>query len=611
MDEQQNYWQKRSIARLLKSEKKGLNTLTSILSIYDEAEKNIEKELQSLYANYSNKGILDKKELEKALTPTERKAFLRKVANKARKLGLDPDKVLDERYLARLTRLQALKDQIKFEVMNIAPQEVAASEKTYANILGSNYKDVQKDINTIGGYPAFSKLNTDIVDEILRNQWYGGNYSSRIWGNTDTLSERLPIVLGAALSSGTSYQKTAMMLRDEFKTSQYEASRLVRTESNFFHNQAELQSYIDDGILEYDYDAVMDGITSKVCRKLNNKRFKVSEAVVGFNYPPMHGHCRSTSAPVLEGDEKRVGTRAERTARLTAGPTNAQIKRKYTKKIQDSIKKPKLSPVEKLAKQFGGNELIDKLNKMIRDLDDKDPTRTAIIEAAKLHGWTENMLTPPAVAKFKVNLKAAADIAPRLTDFEQNLIVKNNITAQSELGRIKRKTGTLGFYSPDAKSITFTAKGAVRPEKDKLNTFFHELGHAVDFNLGSKQIVDNTFKRIIDGREVTFGRKYEKYDLPSEKDSFLSIMRADSRKEMYEIMKHRVTNTALSDDDKLTMLKGGSVNRMYMPKSYLKYMRDPKELFAEGYAIFRNDFEAYKDKLPNLFKYYGELTKSK
>lgn len=380
-------WRDRTIARLLKSEAKGVAALSKILPVYDEAERAINKEIQSLYANYGKKGILSVSDLEKALTETEKAAFMKKLDTKMRLLGLKPEEVFDERYLERLTRLEALKAQAKVEVMSIAPQEVNISETTYRSIGQSSYAGMQGDISTMGITPAFATLDTDIVDIILRSKWYGGNYSSRIWTNTDILAQRLPIVMASALSSGQSYQKTARLIADEFAVSHYNASRLVRTESNYFHNQAELQSYIDDGITEYDYDAVMDGRTSRICRGLNNSRFKIEDAQVGKNYPPMHVHCRSTTAPVFPDEPKRVGTRAERTARYEIGQTNAQIKRQFASDLADNLRVAKPTPIEALASKYSGNELIAQIDKLIQGTEKGEPTRPALVKAAELYGW--------------------------------------------------------------------------------------------------------------------------------------------------------------------------------------------------------------------------------
>ncbi|MBC1738736.1 minor capsid protein, partial [Listeria seeligeri] len=54
-------------------------------------------------------------------------------------------------------------------------------------------------------------------------------------------------------------------------------------------------AYEENGTDEYRFLAILDSKTSKICRSLDDKIFKIIDAVVGVNYPPMHPHCRSTT----------------------------------------------------------------------------------------------------------------------------------------------------------------------------------------------------------------------------------------------------------------------------------------------------------------------------
>lgn len=60
-----------------------------------------------------------------------------------------------------------------------------------------------------------------------------------------------------------------------------------------------MESYKEIGIEEYKYEAVLDSATSEICRELHGKKFKISEAKPGKNYPPMHPWCRSTTMAVI------------------------------------------------------------------------------------------------------------------------------------------------------------------------------------------------------------------------------------------------------------------------------------------------------------------------
>ena len=51
------------------------------------------------------------------------------------------------------------------------------------------------------------------------------------------------------------------------------------------------------------YSACIDGRTSKLCRELDGKTFKVKDGKPGKNLPPMHPFCRSTTLAVLPYEE--------------------------------------------------------------------------------------------------------------------------------------------------------------------------------------------------------------------------------------------------------------------------------------------------------------------
>lgn len=87
----------------------------------------------------------------------------------------------------------------------------------------------------------------------------------------------------------------AARLAEIMETSKYNAQRLVNTQVSYFMNMAELRAYEELGIEQYKYLATLDERTCESCSPLDNKIFKVSEAVGGVNLPPMHPHCRCTT----------------------------------------------------------------------------------------------------------------------------------------------------------------------------------------------------------------------------------------------------------------------------------------------------------------------------
>ena len=102
-------------------------------------------------------------------------------------------------------------------------------------------------------------------------------------------------IIANGLLSHKTYNQMAEELAGVQNNSQYNASRLVRTQANHFLNLGEFKAYEDLGVEEYKYLATLDEITCEECQVLDGKIFKVSEKIEGVNYPTIHPHCRCTT----------------------------------------------------------------------------------------------------------------------------------------------------------------------------------------------------------------------------------------------------------------------------------------------------------------------------
>ena len=300
MDE---YWAKRQEAKLIGSELVGKQAILKLNASYKQALSNINSSINKIYLKYADETGLSVDELAMALNSVEQREFVTSMQRVLADTGVDVSGIFNERYLTRLSRLDALKKQIYFEVLKLRELEKDISTLTYNDIINQSYTSTRNDLRELGGIQgSFSKLDKRVISEMLRANWMGGNYSSRIYKNSEKFASRLQTELSGALTSGSGLAKVQRTIRDEFQIGQYNSIRLIRTETNYFHNQAELTAYKDDNIEKYEYLAEMDGKTSKVCRNLNGEKILVKDAKAGENYPPMHPNCRSTTIPVVELD---------------------------------------------------------------------------------------------------------------------------------------------------------------------------------------------------------------------------------------------------------------------------------------------------------------------
>ena len=344
-----NYWDKRAIKRLTDAEKQSEEYIKRIQKLYDRANRNIQRDIENIYRNYSKATGLDVQSLKTLLTKTE----TGKLWDELRAKGLD--KYVKENYKARISRLEKLQAQIYAKAKEIYPEEQKAHTMCYNGVINDSYYKAIYDTQMGIGYDfAFSKLDDNMVTALLNERWSGKNYSQRIWGNTDILAESLSEILGGAMVSGQSMSKTARQVRERFNVSKYYAERLVRTETNHFNNEADAMAYEEMDVDKYVFLATLDTRTSTICQNLDNKVFDLKDRQVGKNYPPMHVNCRSkTRAYMGEEIEKTLKRRARNPI------TNKN-------EIIDNI------PYSEWAKQHGIDKLSDKELKQLNALDSYD-----------------------------------------------------------------------------------------------------------------------------------------------------------------------------------------------------------------------------------------------
>lgn len=301
------YWAKRQTnRRLVTGERLALETSVDVVKVYHSALRKINSDINEVYRKYSEKTGLDVSELSQILTGSERKDFLVNIQKRMFELGFQVEDIYQPNYISRITRLEALKERIYWELVNVNVEEERILNRSFKDVIVQSYDEIMEDY--LGErYPrgAFTSVNRGVVDELLRERWSGRNYSERIWGDpaSDTwrrLARDIPDMVGSSLIMGRSYSRTAQEVRESFGVEEYQALRLVRTESAYFSGQAELEAMRDLGIKEYEYYAIMDKRTSDICRDLEGEVFLYEEAEAGKNYPPMHPNCRSRAMPVID-----------------------------------------------------------------------------------------------------------------------------------------------------------------------------------------------------------------------------------------------------------------------------------------------------------------------
>lgn len=148
----------------------------------------------------------------------------------------------------------------------------------------------------------------------------------------------------------------------------------------------------------------------------------------------------------------------------------------------------------------------------------------------------------------------------QLNSFEKDFIEENNVQYTEQdpgpglpAARYNRKSNLIVVY--DKSTLDHTVR--------------HELGHAIDLKYGEKQLSDTLAKAAI------------------EEDKINVIVKRI-------ISTQGITKKEALDAYQATVQSG-------KPSKYIDYISHPTELFADAYAQFRDDEQAFKKYAPNLY----------
>ena len=306
-----NYWLNRIKKRINLFTADAEKIADELGKAYFSASKRLETEVKNVFKGFQSAFKLSEAEAKSLIKKTDGKTPTKAIKEAIERIT-DPDAkrqmeaaISAPAYQYRMKRLDEIAKNGQKVCEEIARGEIGTdkaflrrqTEKAY------NYTifDLQQGTGVSG---SFTQIPKSRIEQVLKEIWSGRHFSERIWGNTQELAEELKHSLVESFLTGESEQKVAARLQERFGVKAYEARRLIRTENTYVCGQAELEAYKESGITKYEYAALIDERTSKICHSLDGKIFDVAKAEPGKNYPPMHPFCRSSVMAVLPSEEE-------------------------------------------------------------------------------------------------------------------------------------------------------------------------------------------------------------------------------------------------------------------------------------------------------------------
>lgn len=305
------YWAKRSIIKTERFIEDAEKVAMELETGYLEAAKIIKQEIKRIFSAFENAFDLSQAEakrlIDRAGNKPPSKAILQilsGITDPKKRLALEA-KISAPAYRYRLDRLDKLNKQAKDLCKGLYGLEYATDSAFLATEMEKAYNytifDLQQGTGISG---AFDVLPKSRIEQTLKTNWRGRHFSSRIWGNTQTLADELRQSMIQSFITGESERKAAARIQERFNVGAYEARRLIRTENTYVTGQAELEAYKASGVTKYEYASLIDDRTSLICERLDGKIYEVAKAKPGVNYPPMHPFCRSSTMAVLPSEEE-------------------------------------------------------------------------------------------------------------------------------------------------------------------------------------------------------------------------------------------------------------------------------------------------------------------
>ena len=202
MAKSDTYWSNRSNKRMETYHKDSNRVILKISKAYDDAIKEINRDIERMLGNFMKGNNITKSEAKKLLNQKVKKDVLE---NYKKILPTIEDEELKQKiiahvesqaYGARITRLEALKESVYLNLATVADVELRESEKLYTRTINKAYYlncyDIQKGIGI--GF-NIAAMPTEIIEEILKTNWSGKHYSERVWNNSQVMKKKLEQVL--------------------------------------------------------------------------------------------------------------------------------------------------------------------------------------------------------------------------------------------------------------------------------------------------------------------------------------------------------------------------------------------------------------------------------
>ena len=342
-----DYWQGRFEQLEKASHQEALNTYSHIEQSFEQAQREIERNINNWYVRFANNNQITITEAKKILNANELKELKWDIQEyikygQENELNAGWMKELENASAKfHISRLEALKLQTQQTLEKLFGNELDEVDRMTSNTYTNNYYytmfEMQKGFNV--GF-NIGTIDENKLSKIVSKPWAVDekNFSERIWNNKTKMINELHNQLTIMCIQGKSPDSVIKYMSKKFNTSKAQAGNLVMTESSYFSSLAQKDCFKDLDVEEYEIVATLDSHTSSICQEQDGKVYKMNDYQPGVTAPPFHNYCRSTTVPHFNDDYDIKDTRAARDEKGNTYYVENDVKYKewYDKYVIDS-----------------------------------------------------------------------------------------------------------------------------------------------------------------------------------------------------------------------------------------------------------------------------------
>lgn len=278
--------------------KRDLDRDKLITQLYQESYDRLQAQIDKFYLGYAGREGLTKQEAMKRASEFD----VTKFAEKARRAVKEKDfshktntwlRVYNLKM--KVSRLELLKAELGFEINSLTSN----LEEVFDKARRSEYlAEFKRQAGILG---ISSKGATKRLEAVLNADFYGQNFSSRVWGKNglqSMLQKDVFASLNRIYTDMNGYQKEMKRLAERYNTSKSSAKRLLKTEIARINADTDHAMLKDNGFTHMIF--VAEPGACDICGPLDNKAIPIDKVEKGVNMFPMHPNCRCSAYGHIE-----------------------------------------------------------------------------------------------------------------------------------------------------------------------------------------------------------------------------------------------------------------------------------------------------------------------